>query len=73
MIFLLLLLLVGEFGCEDDFSFTQKYCLGDMNCCYGPDSKFQIAYEASQREDRSAKSILMQLTGNGLNFEILAA
>ena len=64
MIFLLLLMLVGKCRCEDDFGFTEKYCsAGVTNCCYGPNSEFQFAYEASQPEDRSMRSILMQLTG----------
>lgn len=66
MIFLLLLMLVGESSLEDEFSFTQKYCSTVMNCCYGSNLDFQIAYETSQQGERSAKSVLMQLTGKWL-------
>ena len=63
MIWLFLFVLVGESGCKDDFSFTEKYCSSVMECCYGPSSHFQIAFEIRQHEERSANSILMQLTG----------
>lgn len=59
-------MLVGESSLEDEFSFTQKYCSTVMNCCYGSNLDFQIAYETSQQGERSAKSVLMQLTGKWL-------